>query len=44
MFETEREVLSEDELKLEIYQPITSSKNVIFSIAVWTKVIWARKN
>lgn len=43
MFETEREVLSEDELKLEIYQPITSSKNVIFSIAVWTKVIWARK-
>ena len=35
MFETEREVLSEDELKLEIYQPITSSKNVIFSLLLF---------
>ena len=40
MFETEREVLSKDELKLEIYQPTTSSKNVIFSIAAWQDVIF----
>ncbi len=43
MFETEREILAEVELKLEIYQPITNSKDVIFSIPVWAKVIWTGK-
>ncbi len=43
MFETEREIPRQSELKLEIYQPLHRGKRMIFSLPVMAKVIWTRK-
>jgi len=44
MFETERNIFKEsDELELEIYQPLSRDKTMIFSIPALAKVIWTRK-
>jgi len=43
MFETERNIFKDSELKLEIYQPANRYKNIIFSISVLAKVIWMKE-
>jgi len=42
MFETDRDIPAGSELELEIYQPSTSGKNIIFSVHVFAKVAWTR--
>ena len=44
MFETEESTIEWDnELELEIYQPVNPDKTMIFSIPVLAKVIWIQK-
>lgn len=43
MFETERDILKDSKLELEIYLPLAGDKRIIFSIPVMAKIIWARK-
>ncbi len=43
MFEAERDILNQQELELEIYQPMDCDKRVIFSIPVLAKVKWTKK-
>lgn len=43
MIETEKDISKESELELEIYQPRDRDKRVIFSIPIWSKVIWIQK-
>ncbi|MBI5555838.1 MAG: PilZ domain-containing protein [Elusimicrobia bacterium] len=43
MFETEREIARDNELELEIYQPVNLHKNIIFSISLLAKVVWIKE-
>lgn len=44
MFETQRNIFDEnDELELEIYQPLNRDKTKVFCIPVSAKVIWIKK-
>jgi c-di-GMP-binding flagellar brake protein YcgR len=43
MFEAERNIPAQSELEMEIYQPMSFDKNIIFSIPVLAKVIWAER-
>ena len=44
MFETEENIIERDnELELEIYQPVNPDKTMIFSLPVLAKVIWIQK-
>lgn len=43
MFETEREMAKNNELALEIYQPVKLHKNMIFSISLLAKVVWIKE-
>lgn len=43
MFENERNISEEEQLELEIYQPMNCGKKKILSIPVLSKVIWIRQ-
>ena len=44
MFDTERNIFKEnDELELEIYQPLNRDKTKVFCIPVSAKVMWIKK-
>ena len=44
MFETEENIIERDnELELEIYQPVNPDRTMIFSLPVLAKVIWIQK-
>ena len=40
MFETEENIIPGGELKMDLYQPVKRSKNMLFAISVLAKVIW----
>lgn len=43
MFKTERDILKDTRLSLEIYQPRDGRKSMIFSIPVLARVAWIRE-
>jgi len=43
MFENERNISKEEQLELEIYQPMNCGKRKILSIPVLSKIIWIRQ-
>ena len=43
MFQTEGNIFEENELQLEVYQPINRDKIIIFSVPILAKVKWTTK-